>query len=181
MKYIITFFLIIGCTQKAEITTNNYGDTLNKIETNIKSIREIKWPVGTKKEKEISQGISITFAIPQISKKTINHLGEKYNIDSFIFELKRTDGFPTMELGYISVPLQLIHRNLDQATIEIYYPGAAVNSRIRSFYCPPIGHNLKLRDFSLIKKNPDFQDSFITKTQKGSKRGCGYQKTTLWI
>lgn len=148
--------LISACTKTTQVTHSESSTTLELSKSGIDNYEEILWNVGRpERTSEITKGIRIEIALPELSASELRELHKRYEVDAWMGRISRLQSGNREIIGYFYVPLLYVRegglneRNVTSGMIQVLYSDAAPSKRFADFPCPAFGHSLKITSVSL--------------------------------
>ncbi len=83
----LLMFFALSCTRYAEFNKNNFTLEITPVEMKITHLKEIKWPVGEKREQKISQSFIFFVDLPKLRIEDLDYLIKERGVDSWIVRL----------------------------------------------------------------------------------------------
>ncbi|MBG08298.1 MAG: hypothetical protein CME68_06035 [Halobacteriovoraceae bacterium] len=178
--FTLVFFSFLGCTDNYIYSPlNSHSFMIELPKGTIDRVKVIDWKVGRGKYlNKISKGILVSLNIPSISKKDLEDINKKTEVDSWLIrvsKISRTGN--TTTLGHITLPLvqknwrkssnKKFFRDIKKTGFSIFYSAAAHSSRFEKFSCPAFDHNKIISDFSIEKRKTTPTKKVLV--QKGSR------------
>ncbi len=151
MIYIL-FLFFLSCSNNIELEKGSSW-RLNKLNPKLTKLISIEWKVGLKKEVMISKGFQFNLDFPSLSSSDYSDLQQNYGIDSWIFKIEKVSGPIPRNIGFFNIPLEKINRNMNETSVKIYYPAAAMGESYRRVSCPKFNHRLKITSLQLNNNN----------------------------
>ena len=172
--------LFLGCSENytySPLSSHSFMIELPK--GTIDKVKIIDWKVGRGSPlTRISKGILVSLNIPSISKKDLEDINKKTEIDSWIIRVSKISKTGNKRtLGHINLPLvqnnwrksstRKFFRDIKKTGFSIFYSAAAHSSRFENFSCPAFDHNKIIADFSIEKRKTSPTKKLLV--QKGSE------------
>jgi len=157
----LSFLLLISCKPTPELSREAMGARLDKLELEVKSLKEIKWLVGKKLEAEVTQSLVMQVDLPSLDESQLKLLQEYSKSDSWIVRVILERGRERQDLGALYAPFHpkshYARGSNSSSTpstvaIRIFYAAAFASERFRAMKCPPFGHDKRVTDFQISGK-----------------------------
>jgi hypothetical protein len=134
MKLFFIIFLFISCTKQVSLNKQNGIFYISDLDLSMSNARSIKWKVGLKREKTVSQGMLISLDVAHMKTSDQENLIKEYGVDSWIYKIIRKKNNHKQVLGYIELPFDKISSTTDNFTIQILYAAALPSDKFRRFF-----------------------------------------------
>jgi hypothetical protein len=159
-----TLLLAFSCTKYASFDRDAVGVHLRPVEMEISHLNEIRWNVGMRREREVSQSFTFIVDLPRVGEEDLDYLTKEKGVDAWILRLIATHGADAQDLGSLYAPFRprrLGRRGMDSnapksVTFKVFYAAAFASERFRGFKCPAFGHNRKITDLAILGENREF-------------------------
>ncbi|MGE3610493.1 MAG: hypothetical protein AB7I27_12965 [Bacteriovoracaceae bacterium] len=163
----LTLSLVFSCTRYSELSKDDVGLHLKKVQMELTHLKEIEWHVGQRKEATVSQSITFIVDMPKVKEEDLEHLTQVKGVDAWLIRIIIHRGGEKQDLGSVYSPFKThkILRGHDRAgtpgsvAIKIYYAAAYASERFRNFKCPAFNHRKKIDKMSIIGSNDLFDIS----------------------
>lgn len=155
MKLFFILFLFISCSKQVTVNKQNGIFYISDIDLSIGNARAIKWEVGLKREKIVSQGILLSLDVAHMKSSDQEKLISAYGIDSWIYRIIRKKNNRKEIIGHIELPFNKISSTTDDFTIQILYAAAIPSDKFRRFYCPAFNHRKLITDLKTLETPHD--------------------------
>ncbi len=156
---VILPLLVVGCSKKAKLTLDKFGNYEVSSKDVFVSDAEIdKWRVGPLRRQRVSKGIRIGVTLPKLDMGDLKTLIRSTEVDSYILRLKRRGVVGGRVIGHLYIPF-LIKKGKTESSFRakqmtkgyffVYYSSAALSSRFENMSCPAFNHSLLIKDVSI--------------------------------
>ena len=109
---VILPLLVVGCSKKAKLTLDKFGNYEVSSKDVFVSDAEIdKWRVGPLRRQRVSKGIRIGVTLPKLDMGDLKTLIRSTEVDSYILRLKRRGVVGGRVIGHLYIPF-LIKNNI---------------------------------------------------------------------
>ncbi|OUR96243.1 hypothetical protein A9Q84_07750 [Halobacteriovorax marinus] len=159
--WILVLTLTYSCQKKSEVTYTKQRVVIKPTWSGVDNLKIIKWRVGLMRNLVISRGVQITIRLPQLEKKDLKYLVDKFGVDSWIIKVKRKGMMRYETMGYFYIPLILPgQRNamrinqMKAGSFKVYYASSAVSERLSNLPCPAFKHDLKIEKVEIQDSKP---------------------------
>ncbi|WP_372651149.1 hypothetical protein [Halobacteriovorax sp.] len=161
LSCIFLFAVLLSCQKKSEVSYSGERVTIEPTEARIVDVDILPWKVGMLRNILISRGVQVTFTFPQIEKKDLRYLVDKFGIDSWIVKVKRKGMMRNETIGYLYVPIILPGQKnamrinqLKKGSFRILYSASSVSTRFSNLPCPAFKHDLLIEKTGLGNEKP---------------------------
>lgn len=170
---ILVLAIFSSCQKKSEVFYTRQRVVIKPTWSGVESLKIIPWRVGLMRNITISRGIQITIRLPQLKKKDLRYLVDKFGVDSWIMKVKRKGMMRYETMGYFYVPLILPgQRNamrinqMKAGNFKIYYASSAVSSRLSNLPCPAFKHDLLIEKTSIKESKPLINNLIVSPAEE---------------
>ena len=155
----LALIILLGCQKYSEFEKNAAGWIyITPQDFKIEKAEVVDWKVGPMFKETLSKGIRLYINFPLIKKQNMQELSEKRDINSWLVRINKESGGKKEILGQIYVPLTVPGntgvrvKQLKKGLVNIYYPAAAVSSRLENLKCPAFDHQLVIKELEVKSK-----------------------------
>jgi hypothetical protein len=155
--FFLLIFLALSCTRYAEFNKNNFTLEITPVEMKITHLKEIKWPVGERREQKISQSFIFFVDLPKLRIEDLDYLIKERGVDSWIVRLIVERNSKVQDLGSVyaifrpkRVSRILQTRGPSSVNLKIMYSAAYASERLRSLKCPALDHNKRITSMKIL-------------------------------
>ncbi len=159
----LTLLLSYSCTKYASFQRGTMGISLSPIEMQVSHLNEIPWPVGQRRESEVSQSFTFIVDLPRVTTEDLDFLTNERGVDAWILRLIAVHGSEIQDLGSLYAPFRprRLSRGMvagvpKSVSLKILYAAAFASERFRGFKCPAFGHDRKINGLSVLGENKEF-------------------------